>query len=186
LDEDFSHGNYSTPKKLKPSASSKKVKGSSSKKSPKPKGGKLIYFDSVHIPKGDGSQIDKFVHSRVTSQGTIELLTKYKVCDFWAHLEFELSERRMDPCFKAGGRQKCSFQSGSLPREECRRYAVVRGRAIQPCLCSGLKKLIDTKIDRIIDEGELDNEVHYLVKWCSMAYDCCTWEPHSLVVEVFI
>ena len=40
---------------------------------------KLIYFDSVNIPKGDKGSIDKFVSTRVTKDGVEEVLTKYKV-----------------------------------------------------------------------------------------------------------
>ena len=39
------------------------------------------------------------------------------------------------------------------------------------------------KIDRIIDDGELEGELHYLVKWGALPYDCSTWEPYT-VVEV--
>jgi Chromo (CHRromatin Organisation MOdifier) domain len=41
-----------------------------------------------------------------------------------------------------------------------------------------------SKIDRIIDEGELYDEIHYLVKWCSLPYDECTWESQATVIEV--
>lgn len=40
------------------------------------------------------------------------------------------------------------------------------------------------KVDRIIDEGELDGVLHYLVKWCSLAYDQSTWEIHTLIEEM--
>jgi hypothetical protein len=33
-----------------------------------------------------------------------------------------------------------------------------------------------TKIDRIIDEGEMDGDVYYLVKWNALPYDESTWE----------
>ena len=37
------------------------------------------------------------------------------------------------------------------------------------------------QIDRIIDDGELDGELHYLVKWCSQAYDQSTWETLNTI-----
>jgi SNF2 family DNA or RNA helicase len=33
----------------------------------------------------------------------------------------------------------------------------------------------------VIDEGELDGEVHYLVKWSGLPYDNATWETSALV-----
>ena len=42
------------------------------------------------------------------------------------------------------------------------------------------------KIDRIIDEGELDGVVHFLVKWCSQTYDLSTWEDENLVQQVIL
>ena len=43
---------------------------------------------------------------------------------------------------------------------------------------------IYTKIDRIIDEGELNGQIHYLVKWCGQTYDLSTWETDELVENV--
>ncbi len=40
---------------------------------------KLIHFDSVNIPKGDKTSIDKFVSTRRTTDGVEQVLTKYKV-----------------------------------------------------------------------------------------------------------
>ncbi|KAJ3129317.1 choline dehydrogenase 7 [Nowakowskiella sp. JEL0407] len=41
------------------------------------------------------------------------------------------------------------------------------------------------KIDRVIDEGELEaGEVYYLVKWCASTYESCTWEKEKLVQEL--
>ncbi len=39
-------------------------------------------------------------------------------------------------------------------------------------------------MDRIIDEGELGDKIYYLVKWKSLSYDDCTWEPRELVLDV--
>jgi len=41
-------------------------------------------------------------------------------------------------------------------------------------------------MDRIIDEGELGDKIYYLVKWKSLSYDDCTWEPRELVLDVNI
>jgi len=41
-----------------------------------------------------------------------------------------------------------------------------------------------TKMDRIIDEGELGDKIYYLVKWKSLSYDDCTWEPRELVLDM--
>lgn len=37
------------------------------------------------------------------------------------------------------------------------------------------------KIDRLIDDGDLGGQLHYLVKWCALPYDSCTWESAELV-----
>ncbi len=41
-----------------------------------------------------------------------------------------------------------------------------------------------SKIDRVIDEGEMEGEVYYLVKWGSLSYDECTWEPQDVVEQL--
>jgi len=40
------------------------------------------------------------------------------------------------------------------------------------------------KIDRILDEGEMNGEVFYLVKWCSIQYDESTWESTATVNSI--
>ncbi|KAJ3261825.1 choline dehydrogenase 7 [Boothiomyces macroporosus] len=40
------------------------------------------------------------------------------------------------------------------------------------------------KIDRIIDDGDLDGVLHYLVKWAALPYDCSTWEEADLVEKL--
>jgi hypothetical protein len=40
---------------------------------------KVIHFESVNIPKGDKTSIDKFVSTRMTKDGVEQVLTKYKV-----------------------------------------------------------------------------------------------------------
>jgi hypothetical protein len=40
--------------------------------------GKLVPFDEFQIPKGDKSQIDKFLGARTTEDGVEEVLVKYK------------------------------------------------------------------------------------------------------------
>ena len=42
------------------------------------------------------------------------------------------------------------------------------------------------KVDRIIDDGEADGELYYLVKWCSLPYSESTWESSEVIDEVFI
>ncbi|KAL1920993.1 uncharacterized protein VTP21DRAFT_11628 [Calcarisporiella thermophila] len=47
-----------------------------------------------------------------------------------------------------------------------------------------------TKVDRIIDEGELEDpmtgklKVFYLTKWCSLPYDQCTWESTEELQQI--
>ncbi|KAG9199817.1 hypothetical protein G6514_007931 [Epicoccum nigrum] len=36
-------------------------------------------------------------------------------------------------------------------------------------------------VERVIDTQEGDDETEYFVKWKGLTYDCCTWEPASLV-----
>ncbi|KAJ3218851.1 choline dehydrogenase 7 [Dinochytrium kinnereticum] len=40
------------------------------------------------------------------------------------------------------------------------------------------------KVDRIIDEGESEDRIFYLVKWCQQTYDLCTWEPKELIEKI--
>ncbi|KAJ3128561.1 Chromodomain helicase DNA binding protein, partial [Physocladia obscura] len=40
------------------------------------------------------------------------------------------------------------------------------------------------QMDRIIDDGDNNGEVMYLVKWCSQTYDFSTWVSTSIVQEV--
>ncbi|KAJ1548306.1 hypothetical protein HK405_003743, partial [Cladochytrium tenue] len=44
--------------------------------------------------------------------------------------------------------------------------------------------LVKYKIDRIIDDGDANGEVFYLVKWCAQMYDQATWEPADVVEEI--
>lgn len=67
-------------KKANPLKSAHSVASSSaSTKSLKKLKGKLIHFDSVNIPKGDTSIIDKFISTRTNSEGIEQVLVKYKV-----------------------------------------------------------------------------------------------------------
>ncbi|KLJ08698.1 chromodomain-helicase-DNA-binding protein 1 [Blastomyces silverae] len=40
------------------------------------------------------------------------------------------------------------------------------------------------KAERVIGSREIDGETEYYVKWKRLFYDCCTWEPASLVSEI--
>ncbi|PGH02568.1 chromodomain-helicase-DNA-binding protein 1 [Blastomyces parvus] len=40
------------------------------------------------------------------------------------------------------------------------------------------------KVERVIGSREIDGETEYYVKWKRLFYDCCTWEPASLVSEI--
>jgi hypothetical protein len=52
---------------------------------------------------------------------------------------------------------------------------------------SYLRFLIFFKIDRIIDEGEIEEgHIYYLVKWCAQTYDLSTWEEEEVVNEVMV
>ncbi|KAI8622186.1 SNF2 family N-terminal domain-containing protein [Chytriomyces sp. MP71] len=39
-------------------------------------------------------------------------------------------------------------------------------------------------VDRIIDDGDQEGELYFLVKWNAQTYDMSTWEPASLVEEL--
>jgi SNF2 family DNA or RNA helicase len=40
------------------------------------------------------------------------------------------------------------------------------------------------KVDRIIDEGELEDDVYFLVKWASQTYDQSTWETQQFIHQL--
>ncbi|EGC42995.1 chromodomain helicase [Histoplasma capsulatum var. duboisii H88] len=40
------------------------------------------------------------------------------------------------------------------------------------------------KAERVIGSREIDGATEYYVKWKRLFYDCCTWEPASLVSEI--
>jgi hypothetical protein len=46
--------------------------------------------------------------------------------------------------------------------------------------------LVSDQIDRIIDEGESEDGIFFLVKWCAQTYDLCTWESQETVELVSI
>ncbi|KAJ3367504.1 choline dehydrogenase 7 [Kappamyces sp. JEL0680] len=154
-----------------PSQSAKKAKAPLSatkqKKLAKPKGGKLIYFDSVNIPKGDATQIDKFVHSRVDDNGSIELLTKYKNMSYLSARWIPISELEKDKNVRSRVSRFLEKSASDTQWSEEEAFNPAYGQ-----------------IDRVIDEGDLDGELHYLVKWCALSYDCCTWENHKLVEKL--
>lgn len=59
------------------------------------KKGRLIHFDSVNIPKGDMSVIDKFISTRTLADGTEEVLVKYKVRISLFHFHANLNVKNM-------------------------------------------------------------------------------------------
>ena len=146
----------------KPKAKSKKA-GRSSKIS----SGKLVYFESVNIPKGDKTAIDKFIAVRTNEDGSQDVLVKYKNMSYlsveWVAvkvLEEEKSNRLRLRRFieKAPWDTQWSEDEYFNPAYQ--------------------------KVDRIIDEGELYGDINYLVKWCGLPYDQSTWESSKIIKEI--
>jgi len=127
----------------------------------------IIPHESVFVPMGTKESIDKMLAYRTNPENNAEeILVKYKTMSYldieWIH------------------RKKLEEQIGKV---RVRKF-------IEKYLYSQTNWSVDeifnpnfTKIDRIIDEGELGDKIYYLVKWKSLSYDDCTWEPRELVLD---
>ncbi|KAI8909625.1 SNF2 family N-terminal domain-containing protein [Gorgonomyces haynaldii] len=132
----------------------------------KPKG-KLIAFDAVNIPKGDKTQIDKFLSYRQQKDGTEEILVKYKHMAYHTCEWLKKADLDNDKNFRLRVKRFLDKPSWDTQYSDD-----------EPFNPNYLK------IDRIIDDGELDGELHFLVKWVSLGYDQATWESASVVRDM--
>jgi hypothetical protein len=130
---------------------------------------KAPVWESVVIPLGDKSAIDKFVSWKF-KDGKYDILVKYKSmgyihCDWVPKDELETDKSMKTRIRKFLEKPLWETQwSDDEP--------------FNPAY---------NKIDRIIDEGEMESgKVFYLVKWCAQTYDLCTWEEHDVVQKVIL
>ncbi|KAJ3064727.1 hypothetical protein HK102_008120, partial [Quaeritorhiza haematococci] len=127
---------------------------------------KPVPYDSVIIPMGDKSSIEKLISYRTTP--TEQILVKYKNMSYY-HAEWvdvaEIVNTKMGKMRVKKFMEKGVFENQQWGDDE----------PFNPNF---------VKIDRVIDEGELHGEVYFLVKWCSQTYDLCTWESQKVVEEL--
>ena len=144
-----------------------KSKFKKSNRAPKTSSGKTVYFESVNIPKGDKSAIDKFISVRTNVDGTQDVLVKYKNMSYLSAEWVAVSELEHDKSIRM--RLRRFLEKGAWDTQWS------DDEPFNPAYL---------KVDRIIDEGELDGEINYLVKWCGLPYDQSTWESYKVLEEV--
>ncbi|TPX32804.1 hypothetical protein SmJEL517_g04133 [Synchytrium microbalum] len=173
-DEDEDEMAYETPNSSKPAKKNdrKRKKPSSSKSQSSASKSKLVPYDPVVIPMGGEmtpQTVDKFLGWRVNPENPAEeqMLVKYKNMSYY-HAQW-------------------------LPREtvEFNKMAAVRVRRFLEKPAWETQWNEDeffnpsfVKIDRLVDEGELEGAIYFLVKWGSLTYDMCTWETQETVKEI--
>ncbi|ORY40365.1 hypothetical protein BCR33DRAFT_740236 [Rhizoclosmatium globosum] len=130
---------------------------------------KTVPYEVVKIPLGDKSHgIDKFLSFRVNEEtGFEEVLVKYKNM---AYIHSEWLPRSEIDADRNSKQRLIKFLQKPLWE--------IHWSEDEPFNPSF--KLID----RIIDDGEMNGEVHYLVKWVGQTYDSSTWEEGSVVEEL--
>ncbi|KNC96991.1 uncharacterized protein SPPG_07808 [Spizellomyces punctatus DAOM BR117] len=149
---------------------SKSKKGAAtSKKSSAARAGnaKPAPYDSIVIPMGDKSSIEKLISWRTTDDGSEEILVKYKNLSY-CHAEW-LPRAEVEGSKMGKMRVKRFMEKPSWE---------MQWSEDEPFNPSFLK------IDRLLDEGELGDKVFYLVKWCAQTYDASTWENAEKVKEL--
>jgi len=130
----------------------------------------VIPHEAVIVPMGTKENIDKMLAYRTNPENNAEeILVKYKTMSYldveWIHrkqLEDKIGKVRVRKFI-----EKFLYTQTNWSVDE----------VFNPNF---------TKMDRIIDEGELGDKIYYLVKWKSLSYDDCTWEPRELVLDVNI
>ncbi|ORY07424.1 hypothetical protein LY90DRAFT_207702 [Neocallimastix californiae] len=128
----------------------------------------VIPHESVFIPMGTKDNIDKMLAYRSNPENNAEeILVKYKTMSY---LDVEWINRKK--------------LESKIGKNRVKKF-------IEKYLYSQINWSVDeifnpnfTKMDRIIDEGELGDKIYYLVKWKSLSYDDCTWEPRELVLDL--
>ncbi|KAJ3031256.1 UNVERIFIED_CONTAM: choline dehydrogenase 7 [Siphonaria sp. JEL0065] len=131
---------------------------------------KTVPHDIVVIPMGDKSAgIDKLLSWRAATVegGEEEVLVKYKNMSY-VHCEW--LPRSVVEADRMGKMRLQKFLAKPLWESHWS-----EDEPFNPSF-----KLID----RVIDDGDRDGELHYLVKWCSQTYDMSTWEPSSILEEL--
>ncbi|KAJ3044119.1 choline dehydrogenase 7 [Rhizophlyctis rosea] len=163
--DDESEDEYEEVKPKKKQAKKQKGKKEASNGDSKASG---IPYDPVLVGLGDRTQIEKLISWRMNpDNGKEELLVKYKNMSYY-HAEW-LS--------------RAEVEEGKTGKTRVKRFLE---KPIWETQWSDDEPFNPnyTKIDRLLDEGDLEDAVHYLVKWCSQTYDMSTWEPQSIVEEL--
>ncbi|KAI8589488.1 SNF2 family N-terminal domain-containing protein [Geranomyces variabilis] len=128
---------------------------------------RTVPFDSVVIPMGDKTAIEKLVSWRI-EDGREEILVKYKNMSY-CHAEW-LSREAVEASKMGKMRVKRFLEKPTWDNQ------FTEEEPFNPSF-----KLID----RLLDEGELgEGEIYYLVKWRAQTYDASTWEHYKLVEEL--
>jgi hypothetical protein len=125
-----------------------------------------IPFDVVNIPRGDKSLIEKFL-SWKESDNKLLLLVKYRNMSYHDCDWLDQDVIEADKSQRARVRKFLSKPLWDLHYSED-----------EPFNPSYLK------VDRVIDDGELDNSLFLLVKWSSLPYDEATWESFEFINSV--
>ncbi|KAI9359264.1 SNF2 family N-terminal domain-containing protein [Zopfochytrium polystomum] len=115
----------------------------------------------------DKTNIDKFLSWRISESGKEELLVKYKNMSYY-HAEWVPRE---------------SVETGRMGKMRVQRFMSKPTWDAQWTEEEPFNPSFK-KIDRIIDDGDANGEVFYLVKWCAQTYDLCTWEPAYVCEEL--
>ncbi|KAI8828551.1 SNF2 family N-terminal domain-containing protein [Chytriomyces cf. hyalinus JEL632] len=126
---------------------------------------KTVPYETVTIPMGDKhGGIDKFLSWKISADGEEEVYIKYKNMSY-VHCEW--IPRSVVEADRMGKTRLQKFLAKPLWESHWSEED-----PFNPSF-----KLVD----RVIDDGDRDGELYYLVKWCAQTYDMSTWEPASLV-----
>ncbi|KAJ3053100.1 choline dehydrogenase 7 [Rhizophlyctis rosea] len=125
-----------------------------------------IPYDPVYIPPGDKTSIEKLISWRI-QDGKEEILVKYKNMSYY-HTEWV---------------SRAACEEGKTGKQRVKRFL---DKPIWETQWSDDEPFNPnfTKIDRLLDEGELHEAIYYLVKWCGQTYDMSTWEDAKVVKEL--
>ncbi|KAI8596575.1 SNF2 family N-terminal domain-containing protein [Dissophora ornata] len=127
-----------------------------------------VPYEPVQIPLGSRT-LEKILDHRVKN-GAEELLIKYKFSSY-RHAEW-VPKRRIEDGEHLGKNRVKKFME---KRSEHWDY-----EPFSPAY---------TKVERIIDEGELNTpdgelQIFYLIKWCNLQYDLSTWERRDEILAL--
>jgi SNF2 family DNA or RNA helicase len=133
-----------------------------------------VHYDSVQIPMGDRTLIDKLLSHRKEDD---KIFVKYKNMSF-CHCEW--IDQSVIIAQKSGKTRLKRFMEKGIYDQWSGTFLLAKtfsdDDAFNPSFLL---------IDRIIDEGEiLEDQVFFLVKWRAQTYDLSTWESEATVNEL--